>query len=71
VIAGFPARIRARHLPTGSLLIETIFSLDGLGLLWLRERCSNRDYRWCAPRLYIFSLVGLALNSWPPTIYLG
>src|SRR5882757_9045442 len=43
---------------TGSLLIETIFSLDGLGLLGF-ESVLNRDYPVVFGTLFIFSLVGL------------
>ena len=46
---------------TGSLLIETIFSLDGLGLLGF-ESVLNRDYPVVFATLYIFSLVGLVVN---------
>ncbi len=43
------------------LLIETIFSLDGLGLLGF-ESVLNRDYAVVFATLYIFSLVGLVVN---------
>ena len=60
VIAGFPgAFIRAFF--TGALLIETIFSLDGLGLLGF-ESVLNRDYPVVFATLYIFSLAGLVVN---------
>src|SRR5690348_10911910 len=60
VIAGFPgAFIRAFF--SGSLLIETIFSLDGLGLLGF-ESVLNRDYPVVFGTLFIFSLVGLVIN---------
>src|SRR5205807_5810930 len=60
VIAGFPhAFVHAFF--AGSLLIETIFSLDGLGLLGF-ESVLNRDYPVVFATLYIFSLVGLAVN---------
>jgi microcin C transport system permease protein len=60
VIAGFPgAFIRAFF--AGALLIETIFSLDGLGLLGF-ESVLNRDYPVVFATLYIFSLVGLLVN---------
>jgi microcin C transport system permease protein len=60
VIAGFPgAFIRAFF--SGALLIETIFSLDGLGLLGF-ESVLNRDYPVVFATLYIFSLVGLVVN---------
>jgi microcin C transport system permease protein len=60
VISGFPgAFIRAFF--AGALLIETIFSLDGLGLLGF-ESVLNRDYPVVFATLYIFSLVGLVVN---------
>jgi microcin C transport system permease protein len=60
VIAGFPgAFIRAFF--TGALLIETIFSLDGLGLLGF-ESVLNRDYPVVFATLYILSLVALVVN---------
>ena len=46
---------------TGSLLIETLFSLDGLGLLGF-ESVLNRDYPVVFATLFIFSLVGLVVN---------
>ena len=46
---------------TGSLLIETIFSLDGLGLLSF-ESIVNRDYPVVFANLFIFSLLGLFVN---------
>jgi microcin C transport system permease protein len=60
VIAGFPgAFIRAFF--TGALLIESIFSLDGLG--WLSfESVLNRDYPVVFATLYIFSVLGLVVN---------
>ena len=45
----------------GSLLIETIFSLDGLGLLSF-ESIVNRDYPVVFANLYIFALLGLFVN---------
>ena len=60
VIAGFPgAFIRAFF--TGALLIESIFNLDGLGLLSF-ESVLNRDYPVVFATLYMFSLVGLVVN---------
>ena len=46
---------------TGSVLIEVIFSLDGLGLLGF-EAVVNRDYPIMFATLYIFGLLGLLLN---------
>jgi microcin C transport system permease protein len=60
VIAGFPGAFVSAFF-TGSLLIETIFSLDGLGLLGF-ESVLNRDYPVVFATLYIFSLVGLVVN---------
>ena len=45
----------------GALLIETIFSLDGLGLLSF-ESVLNRDYPVVFANLYIFALVGLVVG---------
>ena len=60
VIAGFPGAFISAFF-TGSLLIETIFSLDGLGLLSF-ESIVNRDYPVVFANLFIFSLMGLAIN---------
>ncbi len=60
VIAGFPAAFIG-ILFTGALLIEVIFSLDGLGLLGF-EAAINRDYPVMFGTLYFFTLVGLVLG---------
>lgn len=60
VIAGFPAALMSIFL-TGSLLIETIFSLDGLGLLGF-ESALNRDYPVMFGTLYIFTLLGFVIK---------
>jgi microcin C transport system permease protein len=60
VIAGFPAAFVSAFF-AGSLLIETIFSLDGLGLLSF-ESVLNRDYPVVFANLFIFALVGLVVN---------
>ena len=60
VIAGFPGAFIHAFF-AGSLLIETIFSLDGLGLLSF-ESIVNRDYPVVFANLYIFSLLGLVVN---------
>jgi len=60
VVAGFPAAL-VSMLFTGSLLIEVIFSLDGLGLLGF-EAVINRDYPVMFGTLYVFGLLGLVLN---------
>ena len=60
VIAGFPGAF-VRAFFTGALLIETIFSLDGLGLLSF-ESVLNRDYPVVFANLYIFSMAGLIIT---------
>jgi microcin C transport system permease protein len=60
IIAGFPSAFIGAFF-AGSLLIETIFSLDGLGLLSF-ESVLNRDYPVVFANLYIFALVGLIVN---------
>jgi microcin C transport system permease protein len=60
VIAGFPSTFISA-LFTGTLLIEVIFSLDGLGLLGF-ESAINRDYPVVFATLFFFSLLGLILN---------
>jgi microcin C transport system permease protein len=60
VIAGFPAAFIA-VLFTGSLLIEVIFSLDGIGLLGF-EAALNRDYPIMFGTLYFFGLIGLVMG---------
>lgn len=60
VLAGFPA-VLVGMLFTGSVLIEVIFSLDGLGLLGF-EAVMTRDYPVIFGTLYIFGLIGLLLN---------
>ncbi len=60
VIAGFPSAFISA-LFTGTLLIEVIFSLDGLGLLGF-EAAINRDYPVVFATLFFFSMLGLALN---------
>ncbi|SKA21574.1 microcin C ABC transporter permease YejB [Consotaella salsifontis] len=57
IIAGFPGAFISSFF-AGSLLIETIFSLDGLGLLGF-ESIYKRDYPVVFGTLYIFSLMGL------------
>ena len=60
VIAGFPAALMGIFL-TGSVLIETIFSLDGMGLLGF-ESALNRDYPVMFGTLYIFTLMGFLIK---------
>ncbi|MDR7036395.1 MULTISPECIES: microcin C ABC transporter permease YejB [Methylobacterium] len=67
VVAGFPGAFISAFF-TGSLLIETIFSLDGLGLLSFQS-IVGRDYPVVFATLYIFSLLGLAVNLLSDLIY--
>ncbi len=57
IITGFPGSFITAFF-TGSLLIETIFSLDGMGLL-AYESVLNRDYPVVLGTLYFFTLLGL------------
>jgi microcin C transport system permease protein len=68
VIAGFPGAF-VHAFFTGSLLIETIFSLDGLGLLSF-ESILNRDYPVVFGTLFIFSLMGLFVNLLADLVYM-
>lgn len=60
VISGFPALLIGM-LFTGSILIEVIFSLDGIGLLGY-QAIQTRDYPVIFGTLYLFSFIGLVLN---------
>ena len=60
VIAGFPSLL-IKMLFTGSLLIEVIFSLNGLGLLGYQS-IMTRDYPVIFGTMYIFALLGLVLK---------
>ncbi len=57
IVTGFPAAFVGAFF-TGSLLIETLFSLDGLGLLSF-ESVIRRDYPVVLGTLYLFTLIGL------------
>lgn len=57
LVTGFPAAFIASFF-SGSLLIETLFSLDGLGLLSY-ESVMRRDYPVVLGTLYLFTLIGL------------
>jgi microcin C transport system permease protein len=67
IIAGFPGAFIHAFF-SGSLLIETIFSLDGLGLLSF-ESVINRDYPVVFANIYIFALLGLAVNLVSDFVY--
>lgn len=60
IIASFPGAFVGAFFG-GSLLIETIFSLDGLGLLGFTS-VANRDYPVVFGTLFIFSLLGLVIS---------
>lgn len=60
IIAGMPAALIG-ILFTGSLLIEVIFSLNGLGLLGF-EAVMQRDYPLIFGTLYLYTLIGLVLK---------
>ena len=60
IIAGFPAAFISIFF-TSSLLIEVIFSLEGLGLLGF-ESIMQRDYPVIFSTLYMFTLLGLVLG---------
>jgi len=67
VIAGFPGAFIS-VLFTGSLLIEVIFSLDGMGLLGF-ESAINRDYPVMFGTLYFFTFLGLIMNLFGDLAY--
>ncbi|MYB36023.1 MAG: ABC transporter permease subunit, partial [Gammaproteobacteria bacterium] len=60
VIAGFPTAF-VGILFTGSVLIEVIFSLDGIGLLSF-EAIVKRDYPILFGTVFVFTLVGLVMH---------
>ena len=57
LVTGFPHTFIVAFF-TGSLLIETLFSIDGLGLLSF-EAINSRDYPIVLGTLYLFTLIGL------------
>lgn len=67
VIAGFPSLL-IKMLFTGSLLVEIVFSLHGMGLLGY-EAIMTRDYPVIFGTLYIFALLGLILKLISDLIY--
>lgn len=69
VIAGFPSAFVSVFF-TGALLIETMFSLDGLGLLGYQAALS-RDYPIMFATLYVFTLIGLLLNLLSDLMYVA
>jgi microcin C transport system permease protein len=69
VIAGFPSAL-LRILFTSALLIEIIFSLNGLGLLGY-EAVVGRDYPVMFGTLYIFTFIGLIFNLLGDLVYVA
>ncbi|HET8730177.1 MAG TPA: ABC transporter permease subunit, partial [Moraxellaceae bacterium] len=67
IIAGIPATLVGVFL-TGSLLIEVIFNLDGLGLLGFQSALS-RDYPVIFGTLFIYTLVGMLLKLVSDLVY--
>ncbi len=67
VISGFPSAFIGAFF-SGSLLLETIFSLDGLGRLSFKS-ILNRDYAVVFATLYIYSAMGLLLNLLSDLVY--
>ena len=65
--SGFPAAFISAFF-TGAILIETVFSLDGLGLLGF-ESAIKRDYAVVFATLYIFALLGLVVNILSDFVY--
>ena len=61
IISGFPAAFIGMFF-TGSLMVEIIFSLDGIGLLGY-DAINQLDYPVVFGTLYLFSLLGLELIS--------
>ncbi len=68
LVTGFPAAFIGAFF-TGSLLIETLFSLDGLGLLSY-ESVIRRDYPVVLGTLYLFTLIGLVTKLISDLCYL-
>jgi microcin C transport system permease protein len=67
IIAGFPALFVSVFFG-GSLIIETIFSLDGLGRLGF-EAAINRDYPVIFGTLFVFTLIGLVVGLLSDLMY--
>lgn len=67
LVTGFPAAFIGAFF-AGSVLIETLFSLDGLGLLAF-ESVVRRDYPVVLGSLYLFTLIGLAVKLISDLLY--
>jgi microcin C transport system permease protein len=68
LVTGFPAAFIGAFF-TGALLIETLFSLDGLGLLSF-ESVVRRDYPVVLGSLYLFTLIGLVVKLVSDLMYM-
>jgi len=68
LVTGFPAAF-VHAFFAGSVLIETLFSLDGLGLLGY-EAVIRRDYPVVLGSLYFFTLIGLVVKLASDLLYL-
>ena len=69
LVTGFPAAFVGAFF-AGSVLIETLFSLDGLGLLSY-ESVVRRDYPVVLGSLYLFTLIGLAVKLVSDLLYVA
>jgi microcin C transport system permease protein len=67
LVTGFPAAFVGAFF-SGALLIETLFSLDGLGLLGY-ESVVRRDYPVVLGSLYLFTLIALAVKLFSDVLY--
>jgi microcin C transport system permease protein len=67
LVTGFPAAFVGAFF-AGSVLIETLFSLDGLGLLGY-EAVIRRDYPVVLGSLYFFTLIGLVVKLVSDLLY--
>jgi microcin C transport system permease protein len=67
IVTGFPTAFIGAFF-TGALLIETLFSLDGLGLLSY-ESIVRRDYPVVLGSLYLFTLIGLVVKLISDVLY--
>jgi microcin C transport system permease protein len=67
LVTGFPAAFVGAFF-AGSLLIETLFTLDGLGLLGY-EAVIRRDYAVVLGSLYVFTLIGLVVKLVSDVLY--
>ena len=69
LVTGFPAAFVGAFF-AGSVLIETLFSLDGLGLL-AYESVVRRDYPVVLGSLYLFTLIGLVVKLVSDLLYVA